>query len=125
MMNDLIIEPEPLTPRVHLEVEAGKVTIDGESYPDSAGIFYAPVFEWIRKFMVEEKRPIEVHLKLTYFNTSTAKSIMDLLELLESYSRNGNQARVFWYFQEEDEDMQMSGEEFSEDVSVDFTFVSY
>ncbi len=125
MINDLIIEPEPLTPRVHLEAEPGKVTVDGESYPDSAGIFYGPVFEWIRKFMAEEKRPIEVHLKLTYFNTSTAKSIMDLLELLESYSRNGNQARVFWYFQEEDEDMQMSGEEFSEDVTVDFTFVSY
>lgn len=124
-MNDLIIEPEPLTPRVQLEAGAGKVTVEGESYPDSAGIFYAPIFEWIRKFMDEEKRPLEVHLKLTYFNTSTAKSIMDLLELLESYAKDGNQARVLWYFQDEDEDMKMSGEEFSEDVDVDFTLVSY
>ncbi|MFZ5806741.1 MAG: DUF1987 domain-containing protein [Verrucomicrobiota bacterium] len=125
MMSDLIIEPDTLTPRVHLDAAAGKITIDGESYPDSAGIFYSPVFEWVQKFIAEEKRPLELHLKLTYFNTGTAKCVMDLLELLENYVRNGNRARAFWHYQEEDEDMQMSGEEFAEDVTLDFTFVSH
>jgi len=54
MMNDIVIEADALTPRVHVEAAAGKVTIEGASYPDSAGIFFGPVFDWIRKFMEEE-----------------------------------------------------------------------
>jgi hypothetical protein len=56
--------------------------------------------------------------KFEYLNTESAKSILDIITLLESISG----ARVCWYFNEDDEDMEEIGEELAELVSVPFEF---
>jgi hypothetical protein len=59
--------------------------------------------------------------KLEYFNTASSKLILDVLTALEDIEN----AKVAWYFYEDDEDMEEAGEEFSELVDVDFELKSY
>lgn len=123
-MNDLVIEATTMTPRVQFEAVSGRLTIEGESYPESSNVFYEDIFNWLREYLDADKRAIEMHFKLNYFNTSSAKCILDILEMLEKYTKESGKVRVFWHYYEDDEDILQSGEEFAEDVSLDFTFVS-
>ena len=54
--------------------------------------------------------------ELIYFNSSSAKAIMMLMEKLDDAAKNGASIEVYWYYDEEDDTMQELGEEFGEDL---------
>ena len=63
---------------------------------------------------------------MTYFNTSSSRRFLEILNLLEDYQdENGGDVVVNWYYEEGDIDMLESGEEYEEDVSIDFNLIPY
>ena len=50
--------------------------------------------------------------KLTYFHSTSAKFIADILHLLDSFYMDGFDMRVKWYYHKEDLEMKESGEEY-------------
>ena len=54
--------------------------------------------------------------ELIYFNSSSAKAIMMLMEKLDEAAANGAEVEVYWYYDEEDDTMRELGEEFGEDL---------
>jgi hypothetical protein len=60
---------------------------------------------------------------MTYFNTASSKIILDILMKLEELHEDGNEVLIEWHYEEDDEDMQEAGEEYSEIVEVPFTFI--
>ncbi|MCB1192984.1 MAG: DUF1987 domain-containing protein [Leptospiraceae bacterium] len=123
-MDKIHIEKTKVSPEVLLDFEGGRAEISGESYPENAMNFYKPVFEWIDSIM-QAKKSIHFDFQLEYYNTSSSKCIIDILELLEKYHSEGGKSSVKWYYQEDDDDMLESGEEFSEDLELPFELVSY
>ncbi|MEM4251402.1 MAG: DUF1987 domain-containing protein, partial [Candidatus Bathyarchaeia archaeon] len=63
--------------------------------------------------------------KLDYFNTSSSKCILNILEMLEDAHAKGRKVDLNWYYQEEDDDMLENGQEFAEDMSLQFNFISF
>ena len=61
---------------------------------------------------------------LDYFNTATSKVILDILVMFEEMIEEGNDVKVKWYYDEEDEDMQAAGEEYSDMVDVPIEMIS-
>ena len=62
---------------------------------------------------------------MTYFNTASSKIILDILMRLENLHNDGKtKVTVEWHHDEDDEDMQEAGEEYSEIVEVPFKFVA-
>jgi len=53
-----------------------------------------------------------LEIKLEYFNTSSSKCLVEIFRRMEKLYKNGNEARIKWFYEEEDEDMQESGEDF-------------
>ena len=104
-MKDLILEATPTTPHICFEVETGKLLMEGESYPENASRFFESVFVWIEEYLSQVGRSLEVHFRLNYFNTSSSKCILDLLEKLEAYAVEGGKIRVIWHYHEDDEDI--------------------
>ena len=78
---------------------------------------YTPVPTSSRSFI----RTTTFVFKLEYFNTASSKLILDVLYALEDIKG----IKVRWYFNEEDEDMEEAGQEFSELVEIPFEFVTY
>jgi hypothetical protein len=54
-------------------------------------------------------------------NTSSSKLVQDLLHTLEMVK----DAKVVWYYQEDDEDMEEMGKEYAELTNLPFEFRTY
>ena len=124
-MEPLIIASTSDTPAIHLDKAAGKFEFSGKSLPEDVSTFYAPVFEWIAAYGEDANDAATFVFKMTYFNTASSKIILDVLMRLEELNEDGKNINVEWHYEEDDEDMQEAGEEYSEIVEVPFKFVEY
>jgi hypothetical protein len=122
-MQDLYIEAAKDTPKIRFVAEKGELYIEGQSYPESASEFYNPIIELIEQYGENKKANITVNFKFTYFNTSSSKAILDILDILEIYHEQGKNPKVNWFYEKDDEDIKESGEEFAEDIKYSFNIL--
>ena len=123
-MDKVQIQKTKNSPEIIMNFDTGELEILGESYPENAVAFYKPVFEWLNK-ATAAKKTIKLTFKLDYFNTSSSKCVIDILDNLDKYFSNGGKAEVVWYYKKDDDDMMETGEEFSSDIKVPFKIESY
>lgn len=119
-MEDLIIDKTAKTPEVEFLVLEKKLTLSGRSIPENSIQFYERLLTWTHDFCATNPGAMEVHVKLEYFNTSSSKCLMDLLKRVEQCECGGE---VYWYYEEEDEDMQEAGEDYSAIIQLPFKLV--
>ena len=117
-MNNLFIPKEKGTPEIDFNQEIGTLSITGQSYPEDSSEFYVKVIEWVREFISSTKQKVTFNVNLQYFNTSSSKAILDILEMLDNYFKTGNETEVNWFYTEEDDDIYDHGIEFTEDLSM-------
>ena len=117
MMNEqLSIKATDRSPDILFDFAANELTIAGESYPEDVLSFYHPVMEALEAYLGSPDRTITTaHLKLIYFNSSSAKVLMNIIELLDEAAQHAP-VSINWYFDPEDDTMQELGEEFGEDI---------
>lgn len=125
-MVDLIIEGTKTKPYVKFITETGKLEIGGESYPENAIEFYKSVQDWLNEYLPANlSKEIEFSFKMVYFNTSSSKAILDILDVLEKHHSNNGNIKVVWLFEEDDEDIEESGEEFKDGLTLPYEIKSY
>jgi hypothetical protein len=115
-MKTLKIEADIDTPEVILDSKSNIFSISGRSLPEDCVEFYTPILNWINLYRKSPNQQTELVLKMDYMNTATTKFIQDILEIIE----NINGAKVVWCYDDQDEDMEDLGIEFSELVSIPF-----
>jgi hypothetical protein len=120
-MEILNLEGAEDTPKIILDKTNGIFEISGRSLPEDCAEFYKPILEWISKYGSNPNPKTNFAFKLEYFNTASSKLILDILSKLEDIPG----ISVSWYYDEDDEDMQEAGEEFSELVEIPFEFKTY
>lgn len=94
------------TPTVNFEVATGNCEIAGESYLEETSKFYARLLDWIRKYTSTIKGPLHFDFKLSYFNTSSSKCLVDILDLLKKYQNDGGDVTVNWYYDDSEEELE-------------------
>jgi hypothetical protein len=109
-----IREDEYDKPFVHFKADSGECEIAGESFPEKTAEFYDKLVSWLKQYMEEIKGPIDLSIRLSYFNTSSSKRILEILILLQKYSETGGEVGCRWHYDPEDLDM----EEDIEDLKV-------
>ena len=124
-MEALIINKTDDTPAIHLDKASGTFQFSGKSLPEDVTTFYTPVFNWLDGYFQDPNAESTFIFKMTYFNTASSKIILDILMRLENLNNDGkSKVTVEWHHDEDDEDMQEAGEEYSEIVEVPFKFVA-
>ena len=111
-MKPLKIESTHKTPKVYLDPEEGVFEISGRSIPEDSVGFYKPVLEWLDEYGKNPNEKTEFKFELEYFNTSSSKNILELLKRLEEIYEKGHDVKVIWYYDEDDEDMEETGEDY-------------
>ncbi len=111
-MEALRIESTHKTPRIILDPENGIFEISGRSIPEDSVGFYKPIFEWIEAYAQNPLPVTHVKFDLEYFNTSSSKNILEVLKRLEAIHTSGHEVRVTWYYDEDDEDMEETGQDY-------------
>lgn len=120
-MDALTLAGTEETPGIVLDKTKGVFEISGRSIPEDPREFYKSVLAWLKQYAVNPNPTTRVVFKLEYFNTASAKQILDLLYTLETIRG----ISIQWYFDEEDEDMEEAGQEFAELVKIPFEFKTY
>ena len=132
-MQALVVEQTEFTPYINFNPSTDKFEIRGESRPENSGKFYSKLISWISDFQISVKsnpsslrKDMVFEFKFDYFNSTSAKFILDFLRQLEVLKLENPQLKITikWYFDERDEDMRDSGEEFSHLVKLPFEFVT-
>ncbi|MCS6821153.1 MAG: DUF1987 domain-containing protein [Microscillaceae bacterium] len=122
-MENIVLEGTGRTPYVNLDFDKGRIELAGRSIPENSITFYKPIFDWVDKYLENPKPLTQVIFNLEYFNTSSSKCILDLLRKLERLPENGHQISVKWYFDEGDEDMEESGNDFKSLINLDIELI--
>ncbi len=123
-MDSLKIEPTPKTPFVFIDSHQGFMEIKGMSASENAPVFYKPVLDWLDNYGFNPKPVTKVGVSFKYFNTSSAKCILDVLERFANLNNSGIPVVINWYYLKDDEEMQEAGENFSEILELPFNMLA-
>ncbi len=131
-MRKLLIEKTSKTPRVLFDPDNWVLEIEGISRPENVRQFYYPIIERLENFRKNElesikpeerKKPFIVKLYLDYFNSSSAKFILDIIMQIAGFHDDGMNPIIEWYFEEDDIDTKEAGQEFEELVDIEFKYI--
>jgi hypothetical protein len=115
-MDVLKIEESKQTPEIDFDPTSGELEISGRSIPENTFEFFNPVLEWLEQYKEIAPDKTIIHVNLEYFNTSSSKYILEIFKKLKKLEEAGKNVLVKWYYEEDDEEMMETGEDY-EDVS--------
>lgn len=124
-MKNLNIEPTENSLGVDFNAEKGNLGIEGASYPEDAPEFFRPLEIWLKDYIAEIGGSVTLNLKIGYLNSSSIKCLLDFIQKLEEYHADGGEVKIFWYYEEDDEDIQEMGEELAEDMNLPVELIIY
>jgi len=116
-MDNLSIPASERSPQVDFDFTAGFLSLKGESYPEDASKVFGPIFGALDSFLpTAGGRQVRFDVELVYFNSSSAKALMNMFLKLDEAASKGVAITVNWRFAPDDETMKEFGEDFSEDL---------
>ena len=116
-MENLIIEQTERSPKVFFDYGNHELEISGESYPENNDEFYRPIFDSLQSYLgTKNTDRLNFKFKMVYFNSSSARMLMKLFELLDETAGNGRDINIEWYYREDDDTMAEFGGDYSEDI---------
>lgn len=117
-MENFFLEGTNKTPQLDFNANEGRFLIAGRSIPENSIEFYKPLFEWLDNYVSQAKSNTILDVKLEYFNTSSSKCLVEIFRKLEALQQKNDNVLINWFYEEDDEDMQESGEDFQEIIDV-------
>lgn len=115
-MENFYLEETSKTPKLSFDQRTGKFLMSGRSIPENSIEFYRPLFEWLDDYVKTPSGKTIFDIKLEYFNTSSSKCLVEIFRRLERITPSD--VVINWFYEEDDEDMQESGEDFKEIIDI-------
>jgi hypothetical protein len=116
-MEKIDIAATARTPHLGFDPAAGVFLLEGESYPEDTKKFYDAPLSNVYSFLdLKLDSKAVFAFKLKYFNSSSAKVLMDLFLAIEESASRGNHFTIEWHYASDDDNMQELGEEFAEEL---------
>ncbi len=118
MSNEFILVATSRTPEVKLNFDTGTLLLSGECYPEDASQFFNALNIELEKHFINAKK-LSANIQLIYFNSSSARALMELMDGLEEKAKAGSDISVIWSCDEDDDVTQ----EFVQDLLSDYTAI--
>lgn len=104
-------EDEFYKPEVDFNSDKGVCTLKGESFIEGVSDFYNPLLDWLKEY-TNKYNTLTFNFKLTYYNTSSSKKIIEILKILKHFKSQGGHLTINWYYYEKDTDIIEDAEDF-------------
>jgi len=124
-MENLLIEGTKQTPEIDFNASTGILKLEGRSIPENTFEFFTPVLNWLDEFAAVAPDKVVAKINLEYFNTSSSKYILEVLKRLKTYLNDGKDVLVEWYYEEDDEEMMETGEDYEDVSGLPFEIISF
>ena len=119
-MNKLVITSTFKTPEINFDNESGVLSISGRVFPENPTSYFEPVIAWITAYLKSPKEQTTLIFSLSYFNSSANEYLFRCCKLIEKIFQNGQEAKIVWEYESDDEDMQQMGEDYKELLKINF-----
>ncbi len=113
------------TPQILLNKNDGTMKFAGRSLPENPKLFYAPFKNWLAVYVENPKPYTHVTFMFDYINTTSSKMVMELIDIFKKVEERNGRLIIDWYYQQDDEDMLESGEDFEQVTGSEFNYHSY
>lgn len=130
IMRKLVINQTSSSPKVILDPERKIFEISGESRPADVGEFYGEIMEWLKDYShhlvsnKDESDPVIFNFDLEYFNSSSARYLLDFCKQIAHVQSKGKDVMVKWHYEDDDMDMLEVGREMSRMAKLPFEFIT-
>jgi hypothetical protein len=120
ILSTLEIAATITTPKIDCDPDKGLILMEGNSYPENSFEFFKDLLIWIETYLDTQTTPLTLELRLVYLNTSSAKIMVDIFDMLEEAYAKGHEVKVYWFYDSRNERVVGSAEEFKEDCTFPF-----
>jgi len=124
-MDALTIKQQNNTIGVVLDKENKKFVFEGRSLPENTVKFFDPVMKWLEEYKKAPASETLIDMNFIYFNTSSAKIILEVLQEFDNIKNDGYSVKITWHYMEEDYDIKEAGEEYETIVSLPFEYIEH
>jgi hypothetical protein len=105
--------PTEKAPSILFEPATGLLEMTGCSIPENAQRVYDPLFDAVEAYAIAPLPRTVIRIGLSYFNSSTAKYLLDLLKRFEDMHAGGQTKVVLeWRHAPDDLDMKEAGNDY-------------
>jgi len=125
MSEPIKLEKTKNSPEIILDKGASIFKIAGRSIVEDPKEFYTSVYNWIENYIKAPLKETNFVFDLEYFNSSSARQIMEIIMLLEKIPDTGNKVKVDWLYEEGDEMSKERGDEIKLVSKLDFEIKEY
>jgi len=129
----LHIKATDASPEILLSPQKNSFFIRGKSSPEDVRAIYYPVIDWLKIFIDDilegefksfnAENPLRFQIDLSYFNSSSAKFLYDILQEFKRLVTAGFPVVVEWIYEEGDTDMLDAGKDISLLAGFDFLYI--
>ena len=120
MVDSLRIEATEDTPEIDFDTTTGVFKVTGRALPENAHEFFKPIEEWVQSYVESPLESTVVEMRIDYFNSAATRYIFNLLMCFEDIVDEGGDAKVIWYYKEDDDMIETKGEELASILEVPF-----
>ncbi|NOZ36415.1 MAG: DUF1987 domain-containing protein [Chlorobi bacterium] len=125
MLEPINLEKTKNSPEIILNKQEAEFKIAGRSIVEDPKEFYSPIYNWLEEYIKTPLKNTDFTFDLEYFNSSSARQIMELIMLLEKIPETGNKVKVLWLYEEGDEMSKERGDEIKLVSKLDFEISEY
>jgi hypothetical protein len=123
-MENLVIEKTDKTPQISFQASSGKLEVMGRSIPEDSLAFYRPLYTWLDSYAETAPQEVFVTIEFDYFNTSSAKCILDFLKKIKNIQNAGKNVAIQWFHENGDVDMEESIDDFRTLLNIDIEIIT-
>ena len=123
-MDKLYLEGTKQTPEINFDADSGILEIKGRSIPENTFEFFNPVLTWLEQYASSPADKTIVKVNLEYFNTSSSKYILEIFKRVKTVFNDGHDVIVEWYYEEDDEEMMETGEDYEAVSGLPFELIA-
>lgn len=117
----IFIEQTTKTPSIKAD-SSGIIELKGISVPEDGIKFFLPLKNWIDTYSKSPAPLTLCKVNLDYFNTSSAKVLLNIFRLLEKIGKDGHEVKVVWSYEENDSEIEEAGHDFANLIDIAFEF---
>jgi len=120
MAAELLIKEGKNTPAVNGDPSKGRLTFEGNSFPENVKYFYDPIMIWL-----DETKghcgSLHIESQFYYMASSSVIAFLRMLKKAEELF-SANNVTMRWCYEEGDDDIKKIGEDFSKLLDINFEF---
>lgn len=102
-MKEYVKEKTQKTPYINFNLNEGSIEISGRSIPENPESFYSDLFTWLDEYTKSPGKTTVINIQLEYINSGSSKFILEFFQQIQEFYQKGNECKINWYYEEDDE----------------------